>query len=628
MKVLRGIDGLACGAILPNRPSTLPTVAAARKPWSGNRRPQLSTKPPDAFEHTEGNSSRPCHTSSCPQTSSWLWSTFIPSSNARPPQSRRRPLRNSCRGYSHFASALAAAPSAASSQRSRPATYDSLAGRESLLAAVDENDPGTVEEHLELVRDPYLRRYPEPDGPNLRISDKPQDAFYPSQDEAVRGDPKVQEITEKMRLALSMRLRQPARVSLRSICRLYYALPEPRMLNLPARVRQRFLKALGTPKVRDSRSMLRYFSIIGEIKQCGLTLRRREWNSALAFASQYVGRTSSAEAESVLQLWNEMEKVGGAKSNDVTFNILFDAAAKSGNFRLAERIHDEMESRGFRFNRYHHVSLIHFFGLKRDGDGVRAAYKEMVDSGEIIDTVVFNCLIASFIRAGDEAAALRVYDHMKGASLKSTITPRADGYANKKMTEVLMMFAQVGREHPSMRSSLQGLASVAPDFQTYRILLDHFAWRRGNMNKVTQFLDEMKWFPVDFHGSIFLILFKAFAKHGGPRSSSWTEIQLQNVSSSLLHALDQQSSTLYIDTWLVGWGLKAFMKCAGRTAVLEFWEQMRSRWNFGSDRIVYLEQFLHRVLEGDEAGVLKRTQNNRSEGASSSDLTGTETGRV
>jgi len=461
---------------------------------------------------------------------------------------------------------------------------------------IDDRDSGSVEEHLDLVRDPYLRRYAQPDGPHLTISDKREDIFYPSQEQAVRGDPKVQQLTEKLRLALSTRKRHPKFVPLETMYRLYRHLPEPRMLNLPATLRHRLLKAMGTPSGKNAESMLRYFSIIEEVKNAGLTLRRHQWNCALSLASQCVGRTRPAEIESALQLWNEMEKHGGQKANNVTFNILFNAASKSGNFALAEKIYDQMESRGLEFNRYHHVSLIHFFGLKGDADGVRAAYKEMVEAGEIIDNVVFNCLIGSFLRAGDETAALRVYDHMKGTGSAAPDLGESRNL-NKILTEANMMFSKIARKHPEMMASFQKNVLSSPDLQTYRILIVHYAVTVGNLDRVVQYLDEMRWFNVPVHGRIFLAIFRGFSKHGG-KGSKWTEERLRNVFSSLLQLLDERKGKLYIDTWLVGWAMRAFMQCAGREAVLEVYGEFQARWRLSENQVAAVQEFLYDVLRG------------------------------
>ncbi|KAL2755284.1 hypothetical protein ACRALDRAFT_1082421 [Sodiomyces alcalophilus JCM 7366] len=590
MKSFRGLDGSICGAILSNRPSSLPGVACCAT--SSGHRPKPRRIPaaavPASPSTTAHYTSSPNTTTRCPRTTSWLRSTFLVDSVRRDVAAYPAPERQS-RQYSQ--EAVAASLQQGNKVFDRPK-------KDELLGIIDHEHAGTVDDHLQFVRDPYLRRYAQPDGPNLTISDREEDINYPSRDEALRGDQEVAETVKKLRKVLNMRLKHPALVGLRKIYAIYCTLPRPRMLHLPAPLRHRLLKVLGTPKRRNSKSMLRFFAVIGEVQDCGLTLRRREWNAALALASQYVSQTTDTEAEATLRLWNEMERNGGEKGNGVTFNILFDAASKSGNFALAEKIYSEMVSRGIPFNRYHHVSLIHFFGLKKDQDGIRAAYKEMVDAGEMIDTVVLNCLIASFLRAGDEGAALRVYDYMKSNSPNAAALPAADYRMNRVAVQVLMMFGKVGRNHPSMRPVFQEAVVNTPDLQTYRILLSHYGINAGNLNRVVQFLDEMKWFNVPVHGAVFLILFKAFTQHGGRPYLGWTEDRLRSVFSSLLHIIDNDNDqNLYIDTWLAGWALRAFLRCSNKDAVLDSYGELKSRWQLPGDRVEYMEAFLHRLLD-------------------------------
>ncbi|WYZ36988.1 hypothetical protein EsH8_II_000494 [Colletotrichum jinshuiense] len=473
--------------------------------------------------------------------------------------------------------------------------------KEDLLKFMDHQDVGTVDEHLELLEDPYLNRYARPEPTKLTVSERKEDLQYPSIHEALRGDEDIAQVVAKLGTAVSTRLRNPLRMSFESIYAMYMALPEPRMIHIPAKLRHHLLRVFGTPKRKESQVMLRYFSLIGDAKDCGIALRRNEWNHALALASRYVGKTTETEAESALQLWREMEKQSGVKGNSVTFNILFDAASKSGNFPLAEMLYKEMRSRNIRFNRYHRVSLIHFFGLQEDADGVRAAYKEMVEAGEMIDTVVLNCVISSFLRCGEDEAALRVYEHMKSSHSMAATRPENDYFMEKVVGKVLFMFAEIGNKHPEMRPKLQELTDNTPDIRTYRTLIIHFAIQKGNLSKVAQFLDEMKWFEVPVHGSVFLTLFEAFNKHGGSALSEWNAARLENVFSALLQALDGKAQDLYLDTWLMIWALRAFMKCTDKDRVLEVYEQFKNRWRLAPDRALFMEKYAARLLEDKDS---------------------------
>jgi len=354
--------------------------------------------------------------------------------------------------------------------------------------------------------------------------------------------------------------------------------------------------------------MLRYFAAISDVKNCGLTLRLPEWNYALAFASKYVRRITEAEAETTLKLWSEMERQGGVKGNEVTFNILFDVASKSGNFALADMVYKEMEARQITFNRYHHVSLIHYFGLKMDGDGVRAAYREMVNAGEVIDTVVLNCVISGLLKAGEESAAEEVYQRMKTDGMEGLPGPPYRDYIpNKMVTKVLMLLGKVGKEHPPLRLRFQQLAPLAPDLQTYRVLVNHFALKTGDLAKVAQYLDEMKWFQVPLHASIFLALFKGFAMHGGFAGATWSDKRLRSVFSALLDALDREVADLHIEMWLAMWILRAFKKCTTPDETSETYNVLLERMTLSESQEGFMEDFLCDLLSDKDLSVYKRS---------------------
>jgi pentatricopeptide repeat protein len=297
-----------------------------------------------------------------------------------------------------------------------------------------------------------------------------------------------------------------------------------------------------------------------------------------------------------MRLWHEMEAAAGVRANDVTFNILFDVASKAGNFTLAEMMLREMETRGLEPDRYYHVSLINFFGLKGDTDGMRAAYKEMVEVGEMVDSVALNCIINGFLRCGDEAAAESVYRRMlqssEHASQTSSISarPPANDYTSDKIvSRVLKMFGRMSRKQPSLRAALQSQVSILPDSRTYRILLEHYATGRGDIQRVVQLLDEMKWAGVPMDGRLYMALLRGFARHGTHIRGAWSEQRLQAVYLALIQALESGDSNVYLTKWLALWILRAFARCSSRMTVFDVYVQLKRVGNFDQTSISFLD---------------------------------------
>ena len=597
MKISSRIDGSIYGAILSSRPSS---SAPARPGLGGCGSSKLRYGTLSVRTHREAGTIKPRDharrqtqaqvlTFSNPRRTSFHMNTFF-----------RPSLPSTCENHTATASTL---------QTILPEPPQ-IRSKEELLALVDHQDAGTVEEHLEFFRDPYLRGYAPADGPNVVVSSRKDDIEYPSLEEVMQPNEEEREVLRDLRLAVISRLRNRFRADLDTIYQIYQRLPEPRMAYIPARLRHQLLRVLGQPDKKDSKSMLRYFAVVADVKNGGLPLTRAEWNGAISFAGRYVGTSTDVETESALNLWREMEQDAGIRGNDVTFNILFDVASKAGNFTLAEMIYKEMETRGYPFNRYHYVSLIHFFGLKLDGSGVRAAYKEMVKAGEIVDSVVLNCVIAGLLRAGEEESAERVYERMKASAggsgggsgdgddnTAATGMPHRNYTTNKMITKVLMMFAKVGRQHPPLRPGFQSMAPLTPDLQTYRVLVNHYGVKMGDLAKVAQYLDEMKFYQIPLHGAVFLALFKGFHAHGGVPGSPWSERRLDSIWAAFLQALDDGVPGLRVETWLAMWALRAFARCSSsRDRVLQAYEALESRWELDQANARFMMDFLHGLL--------------------------------
>jgi len=483
-----------------------------------------------------------------------------------------------------------------STQRQPP---PSAFSKQQLLELVDPyrgESTGSVEEYLRFSRDPYLRGYATPDGPNLTLARTKEDYDFPSPNEAATANPEVQVTLRSLRSAIRLRLRNNERIDLDELYNVYQQLPEPRIRYIPGRLRHLLMKALGQPLKRNSKSMLRYFAVVADIKNCGMTLTAAEWNAAISFASRYVGSSTEVEVEAALKLWREMEHDARIPATDVTFNILFDVASKAGNFTLADMIYHEMESRGHRPNRYHYVSLIHYFGLKMDADGLRAAYAEMVHAGEMIDTVALNAVISGLLRSGEEASAERVYERMKESVAWKSALPVRTYSTDRAITQVLLMFARIGRRHPQLQVKFQENTPLHPDLHTYRILVNHYGIKLGDLTRVAQYIDEMKFFKIPLHGAIFLGLFKSFALHGGSSGSPWSAQRLQSILNALMNALDDNTPGLEIKTWLACWALRAFARCSTRDSVMGVYDALKERWHLGYEDEQFMIDFLAHLL--------------------------------
>lgn len=379
----------------------------------------------------------------------------------------------------------------------------------------------------------------------------------------------------------------------------YSALPSPGVSHISPEVCRRLFHRLSVTKEKDKDSQMRYLRVVEDMHAADLPLTESEWNSAISFCGQCFA--SDRDIDTGIQIWREMEQDAGVKGGNVTFNILFDMFAKAGKFVYAEKVLQEMETRKLSVNRYARVGLIYYHGLKNDGDGVRRAYREFVEAGEIVDTVVMNCVIASLIRAGEPAAAEQVYERMKHVLAKHTgeKLPSLNWKQTRDLGRMLDRAARQFKAQPLRLQQLRDEQFLAPNLHTYAIFVEHYACELGELRRVAALLNEMQQFGVPMHGRIFLKVFKGFAKHGGIRYTSWTKARLESVWNSLVEVLDQDSD-VKVMKWMVIWTVRAFERCAGRERTLEIWAELRKRWKPGGDDEAAVFTTLRDILKVDD----------------------------
>ncbi|KAH7407681.1 pentatricopeptide repeat-containing protein-like protein [Cadophora sp. MPI-SDFR-AT-0126] len=468
--------------------------------------------------------------------------------------------------------------------------------REELLELVDQYKGMQNTDQLPVLEPPP--RYPPSDGPNITVSDKPEDEWPPPH----YTWPADAETNIRLD-ELDTYLKEVKNKDPQEVYHMYRALPAPRAVYLPSRTRHAMLHHLSVVEKKDEHSMLRYLSVVDDMKRCAIPLLVSEWTSAISFVASYVNKITEIEVEAALQMWREMEHTSGVKGNEATFNVLFDAACKAGKFVLAEMIYNEMKSRGLSMDRFHHVSLIFFHGLKKNGDEARAAYKALVQAGEVVDTVVLNAMISALIRSSEPAAAENVYERMKKMHFgqKHPKLPQRDWKKRRVVNLSLKLMGRLSRNDLEMREKFQSESIVAPDLHTYRILINYSAVRAGDLQMTVRLLDEMKIFEIGLHGALFLAVFRGFATHGGMRYSEWDEVRLESVWKSLLKSINDGTEDVQLSKWLISWALWAFGKCAGKARTMAAWEEVREKWKDPTeDELDFVLGNLRSVLDGPD----------------------------
>jgi pentatricopeptide repeat protein len=388
----------------------------------------------------------------------------------------------------------------------------------------------------------------------------------------------------------------------------YKKLPSPGVVYLEKETIRALLRHLSIVERPSPLAMQRYMSILDDMKSAHIHIVRSEWTSAIFLTGRALGKVSADDLQSALYLWRDMEKRAGVKGGYVTLNVLFDVAVKAGKYTLAETFLDEMQTRKLRLHRHFRVSLIYYYGVLQNGNGVRKTYQELVNAGEMVDTVVMNSVIAALIRAGEPSAAEHVFERMKRLHASKAAPAPGHKFFNRNWRDRRLLGLHLTHEARKFQwiednealKQLQDYAPIAPDARTYGLLIRHAAATAGNIDRVYELLQEMRYNYVTYDGTIFIAIFHGFNQFGGVRYSSWTRDKLEKIWAQYIKALRDGLERTWISVLAVSMALKAFAKCTDPDRTIRAWEEIRTMWTPNTEELEKVLSVLRALVpQGD-----------------------------
>ncbi|EME44549.1 hypothetical protein DOTSEDRAFT_72118 [Dothistroma septosporum NZE10] len=341
---------------------------------------------------------------------------------------------------------------------------------------------------------------------------------------------------------------------------LFDNLRTPRLRYLDNRTVHRMFRHLAWVEYRPSQELMRrYLDLLNEALGEQVPVSPGIWNTALSFAGNWVRRVTSAQVKCAIELWMRMEE-SGTEATHVTLNILFLVAVKANRYALADTIFKELLARNMPLNRYFRASVIYYAGMRHDGEGVRQAFRDLVNAGEIVDTTIMNSVILGLVRSGEASAAENVYLRMKKLHEDKLGTLLPESWRTRKeLGQVLNKTGwQLRKEQNNHEASFFGAAfsgdekreqiqqatPIAPDSATYRILIKYHAHESGNIDKIRELLAEMQGRSLHVHGSVYVHLLRGFHSHGGWAFSKWSVGSLEELWKEIMTASAPPTPTM------------------------------------------------------------------------------------
>lgn len=383
----------------------------------------------------------------------------------------------------------------------------------------------------------------------------------------------------------------------------YKKLPSPGVVYLDTDTIRSLLHHLSVVERPTPVAMQRFMSVLDDMKSAHIHINQSEWTTAIYLAGRCMGTVSGDEVGAALHTWRDMEHRAGVKGGFVTLNVLFDIAVKAGKYALAETFLKELQARKLKLHRHFRVSLLYYYGVLQNGNGVRQTYQDLVEAGDIVDTAVMNAVIAALFRAGEPAAAEHVFERMKKLhAAKEQPAPGHRFFMNnwRDRRAVGLHFTHQGRHlkkaaKQELLKELQDYAPIAPNSRTYALLIRHHSTVTGDIDRINELLQESQRNSIPIEGTTYIVMFNGFASFGGVRYSSWTADKLERIWVQFLVAVTTQADRTWLSSLAVNAALKAFKRCTDPERTLTAWEEIRPHWNPNEAELESVMQELRRV---------------------------------
>lgn len=358
---------------------------------------------------------------------------------------------------------------------------------------------------------------------------------------------------------------------------LYRRLPPPRPPLLSQESLDMLVARFMTVPERNVQSMIRYLSILDDMKLCGLPISRNEWNAAISLVSRAFHEVTATETKSALSLWEESERyAGGVPADTTTFNILLDMASKSPTPLLTDLILKEMQDRKIQPDRFTYTSLITYYGICGDANKVRETYRTLVDEGEIVDTVILNAVMTAFIRTKEFGAAEYIYRKMRRTLFEPgpvESPPAHDDWEG--LRRWAKNLKHIARKRKIVEDYMRAFnVSLAPDIVTFNMLI-LVQCHLGNYARCMELLQEMEQCGVKYDDTISTALLKGFFWKGGSSTSDWTHQRLELVLERIFDQEKGQRMTRSLAVWVLRAVAKVYNS---KLKVLMTWGTVAQKW--------------------------------------------------
>ena len=364
----------------------------------------------------------------------------------------------------------------------------------------------------------------------------------------------------------------------------------------------RMVRLLSRNRPQTRRQFLQLLAILTYINYWGGELKQYEWNALVVHAGSGWRKTTLGNVRKAMKVFNDMRAGRLPGSSDFlppdrefldgppvepdiyTLTSLLAIASRTVNSRKVHKISSMMSKAGLPPNRITHLSLMRYFTLKGDLDGIRVTLMKMRRQGLELGLDGLNSCLWAYGRNGRPDLVMMIYRILRHNVLPETDTPqKAINHIIEHLgEEYVFVEPEIQPNEVTFTTVIQVMAYHGHFSYTLNVFMDMLSFNNAEKGTLLEKVSAGAYERTSYKPSlaVFRAIFLGFSRHAKyiqhDSDSDWNMDNLSHIFELFLE-LPSDSNLTHNTIYFI---MLAFDKASGRDnkKLRSVWERMDRRF--------------------------------------------------
>jgi hypothetical protein len=339
----------------------------------------------------------------------------------------------------------------------------------------------------------------------------------------------------------------------------------------------RLARLLARNRPQTRRQFFQLLAVLNYINHWGGTIKQYEWNALVAHAGSGLRKTNCGDVGKAMKVFNDMRAGRLPDSSDMefldgppvepdiyTYTSLLGIASRTVKSKHVYNISSLLTYAGLPPNRITHLSLMRYFTLKADFDGIRLTLIKMRQQGLKLGLDGLNSCLWAYGRNHKVDFVLMIYRILRHNMLPETSAEQENinRVIERLGEECIFVEPEILPNEVTLTTIIQVLAYHGHFSSTLNVFMDMLSFNNTEKGAPVEEISAGVYRPMLYQPSlaVFRAIFLGFSRHATQDDSDWNMDNLSQMFDMFLK-LPSNSNPNHNTIYFI---MLAFDKASGR----------------------------------------------------------------